>query len=399
MSNQLIQHNSSLSKPISSSKTTITDFNIHRLLGEGAYGKVLYAQSKKTLKEYAIKSIDKFFLSKLNKIHEAFIEREMLSSILSHPNIPKLITSFQSKDKLYYVLPYFKNGSLQDLITKNGTLPYAQAQFYLAQIVNVFEYFETKNIAHLDIKPHNILIDNDNNIKVIDFATATKIGCEYDMKRKMFVPKRSKYTYTDMVGTVEYASPEMINGIVVNEKSCDLWALGVIMYQMFYGVTPFKADTLSNTKENILQQKIHINDDVGENVNDLILKLLNVDYKERIGFQAIEQIKEHPFFEGVDFTNLNFQTMCYCVNANKNKHCEHTMCSYGSNSSCGDYCNIRETCYSDNCMDSCEEEDEKEKEKEEIAVHVIMKGNDCEIMKMVKKVNVNNNYINLFRNN
>ena len=391
MSNQPTQPHSSSSKSLSSSKTTISDFNIHRLLGEGSYGKVLYAQSKKTNKEYAIKSIDKFFLSKLNKIHEAFIEREMLSSILSHPNIPKLITSFQSKDKLYYVLPYFKNGSLQDLISKNGTLPYAQAQFYLAQIVNVLDYFETKHIAHLDMKPHNILIDNDNNIKVIDFATATEIGCEYDMKRKMFVPKRSKYV--DMVGTVEYASPEMINGNVVNEKSCDLWALGVIMYQMFYGVTPFKAETLSNIKENILQKKIHLNEDVGEIVNDLIVKLLNVNYAERIGFQAIDQIKEHPFFEGVDFNNLNFQTMCYCTNANKNKHCEHTMCSYGSNSSCGDYCNIRETCYSDNCMDSCEEEEEKE--KEETAVHIVMKGNGCEIVKMVKSVNVNNNYINL----
>ena len=391
MSNQPTQPHSSSSKSLSSSKTTISDFNIHRLLGEGSYGKVLYAQSKKTNKEYAIKSIDKFFLSKLNKIHEAFIEREMLSSILSHPNIPKLITSFQSKDKLYYVLPYFKNGSLQDLISKNGTLPYAQAQFYLAQIVNVLDYFETKHIAHLDMKPHNILIDNDNNIKVIDFATATEIGCEYDMKRKMFVPKRSKYV--DRVGTVEYASPEMINGNVVNEKSCDLWALGVIMYQMFYGVTPFKAETLSNIKENILQKKIHLNEDVGEIVNDLIVKLLNVNYAERIGFQAIDQIKEHPFFEGVDFNNLNFQTMCYCTNANKNKHCEHTMCSYGSNSSCGDYCNIRETCYSDNCMDSCEEEEEKE--KEETAVHIVMKGNGCEIVKMVKSVNVNNNYINL----
>jgi serine/threonine protein kinase len=225
MSNQPSQPQSSSSKSVSSSKTTITDFNIHRLLGEGSYGKVLYAQSKKTNKEYAIKSIDKFFLSKLNKVHEAFIEREMLSSTLSHPNITKLITSFQSKDKLYYVLPYYKNGSLQDLIAKNGTLPYAQAQFYLAQIVNVLEYFESKHIAHLDMKPHNILIDDDNNIKVIDFATATKIGCEYDMKRKMFVSRRNKCV--DMVGTVEYASPEMISGNVVNEKSCDLWALGV----------------------------------------------------------------------------------------------------------------------------------------------------------------------------
>ena len=395
MSNQPSQPQSSSSKSVSSSKTTITDFNIHRLLGEGSYGKVLYAQSKKTNKEYAIKSIDKFFLSKLNKVHEAFIEREMLSSTLSHPNITKLITSFQSKDKLYYVLPYYKNGSLQDLIAKNGTLPYAQAQFYLAQIVNVLEYFESKHIAHLDMKPHNILIDDDNNIKVIDFATATKIGCEYDMKRRMFVPRRNKCV--DMVGTVEYASPEMISGNVVNEKSCDLRALGVIMYQMFYGVTPFKGETLSNTKENILQGKTRFNEDVGEIVNDLIMKLLNSNYAERIGFQAIEQIKEHAFFDGVDFTNLNFQTMCCCVNAAKNKHCEHTTtCSYGSNSSCGDYCNIRETCYSDNCMDSSEEDEDKEKEKEEIAVHVVvMKGNGCEIVKMVKNVNINNNYINL----
>ena len=245
------------------------------------------------------------------------------------------------------------------------------------------------------MKPHNILIDDDNNIQVIDFATATKIGCEYDMKRKMFVPKRSKYV--DMVGTVEYASPEMLSGNVVNEKGCDLWALGVIMYQMFYGVTPFKAETLSDTKENILRKKIRINEDVGEVVNDLILKLLNVNYTERIGLRTVEQIKEHMFFEGIDFNNLNFQSMCWCAAAGRNKHCEHTICSYGSNSSCGDYCNIRETCYSDNCMDSCGEEEEKA--KEETAVHVVVKGKGCEIVKMVREVNVSNNYINLCKNN
>ena len=100
-------------------KISINDFHIISELGRGAYGKVVLARSKATDKEYAIKIIDKFFLDKLNKTHEAFIEREMLAK-LSHENIVKLVSSFQSTEKLFFILNFYQNGSLEQLINKCG---------------------------------------------------------------------------------------------------------------------------------------------------------------------------------------------------------------------------------------------------------------------------------------
>lgn len=180
--------NSKTMKP-SVKKLSISDFTVLSELGRGAYGKVVLAKSKKTNKSYAIKIIDKYFLEKLNKTHEAFIEREMLSAN-KHNNIIKLVSSFQNSDKLFFVLNYIKNGTLQHLITKNGIVPKEIAQFYLAQIVSILNYLETKSIVHRDLKPQNILIDENYNIKLIDFATATVVGKKYDMLEKNMILKK-----------------------------------------------------------------------------------------------------------------------------------------------------------------------------------------------------------------
>jgi serine/threonine protein kinase len=359
----------------------IDNYHIMHTIGSGTFAKVKLCKHIPTNTTYAMKI---FIKSEIPEMDYAFIERELqFLKEFTHDNIIKLIDTIDKDDKYFIITEYCENGELFNMIVDNVRLSCDTAASFYYQLINGLEYIHNNNTVHRDIKPENLLIKHNKYLKIIDFGLSN------------YLPEDG--LLETPCGSPSYASPEMISGNVVNEKSCDLWALGVIMYQMFYGVTPFKGETLSNTKENILRGKTRFNEDVGEIVNDLIMKLLNSNYAERIGFQAIEQIKEHAFFDGVDFTNLNFQTMCCCVNAAKNKHCEHTTtCSYGSNSSCGDYCNIRETCYSDNCMDSSEEDEDKEKEKEEIAVHVVvMKGNDCEIVKMVKNVNVNNNYINL----
>ena len=296
--------NSKTMKP-STKKLSISDFTVLSELGRGAYGKVVLAKSKKTNKNYAIKIIDKYFLEKLNKTHEAFIEREMLSTN-THNNIIKLVSSFQNSEKLFYVLNYIKNGTLQHLITKNGIVPKEIAQFYLAQIVSILNYFETKSIAHRDLKPQNILIDENYNIKLIDFATATVVGKKYEIRKRKFVPKDGEID-NEIVGTPGYASPEMLLRKVENEKGCDLFSLGVIMYQLFHGYTPFNGCCEKETIDNTIKGKYIIREDLDEDTKDLIIKLLKYNYNERIGINSINEIIMHPFFHGVDFENLSFE--------------------------------------------------------------------------------------------
>lgn len=150
----------------SKKKMSIEDFHIEKELGRGAFGKVILAKSKNTKKTYALKVLDKCFMDRLNKTNEAFAEKELLS-LMNNPNIIRLFSAFQSSTKLYYVLEYCSNGNFLEYLKQNGALPLKLGQFYAAEIVNVLKYFEEKNIAHRDIKPGNIVLDENSHIKFV----------------------------------------------------------------------------------------------------------------------------------------------------------------------------------------------------------------------------------------
>lgn len=99
----------------------------------------------------------------------------------------------------------------------------------------------------------------------------------------------------------------MLLGKVENEKACDLFSLGVIMYQLFHGYTPFNGCCEKETIENTIKGKYIIREDLDEDTKDLINKLLKYNYNERLGLNSINEIKMHPFFKGVDFQNLSFE--------------------------------------------------------------------------------------------
>lgn len=150
----------------SKSKTSIKDFDIQSELGKGSFGKVYLAKNKMAKQYCAIKALDKNYMNRLNKAHEALAEREVLRQC-DHPNIIKLYFTFQSSLKLFYVLEYCNNGNLKEFLDKNGQLPFKLAQFYTAEIVNVLKYFEEKNLVHRDIKPSNLMLDENNHLKFV----------------------------------------------------------------------------------------------------------------------------------------------------------------------------------------------------------------------------------------
>ena len=290
----------------------IRNYQLIKKIGQGTYGKIYLAEDTKNLNLVALKIIDKTFLEILGKSEEAFIEQYMLIH-LKHNNIMNLKSCFQTKQKLIFVLQYLKNGNFEDYLqqiqSKNGILSYETSKFYLAEILNILLYFQEKKLAHLDLKPGNILMDERLHLKLIDFATAKIIGKEFDIISKKFITSNSlnnqkNLNKLNIIGTLEYTSPEMLNENIINYKSCDIWSFGIIMYELFHGYTPFKGQSDFETIENIKNYKLKINEKLPNDVKDLIKKLLTYEESKRIGFNDIKEIMNHKFFQGINFNNL-----------------------------------------------------------------------------------------------
>jgi serine/threonine protein kinase len=291
----------------------IRNYQLIKKIGQGTYGKIYLAEDTKNLNLVGLKIIDKTFLEILGKSEEAFIEQYMLIH-LKHNNIMNLKSCFQTKQKLIFVLEYLKNGNFEDYLqqiqSKNGILSYETSKFYLAEILNILLYFQEKKLAHLDLKPGNILMDERLHLKLIDFATAKIIGKEFDINSKKFIKtsnslnNKKNINNLNIIGTLEYTSPEMLNENIINYKSCDIWSFGIIMYELFHGYTPFKGQSDFETIENIKNYKLKINEKLPNDVKDLIKKLLTYEESKRIGFNDIKEIMNHKFFKGINFNDL-----------------------------------------------------------------------------------------------
>lgn len=191
-------------------------------------------------------------------------------------------------------------------------------KYFAAHILNGIEYLHKQGIVHRDLKPSNILLTDDYTPKLADFGTAKITDCRDDRILKLikererqeaskFIRGERKGTF---VGTHEYISPEVLNS---EDADClvDIWGLGIIIYEMVHGHTPFKGATEMLTYLNICEGKIKFKSDLDEDVKDFILCCLKIKPTERIGYQEDSDlahygsIKEHKFFEGVDFENLD----------------------------------------------------------------------------------------------
>ena len=249
-------------------------------LGSGSFGRVYLVEHNDTKKLFALKVVDKRKLmvsyGKLDIIYNEI----NIHSKLAHENIIKLYNIHEDNENIEIIMEYAENGNLYELISnEKGGLSESKAFDYFIQVVNAVYYLHNNNIIHRDIKPENILIGNDNKIKLCDFGWAKELTLE----------NRSTFC-----GTVEYMAPEIV-GSENYDYSVDIWSLGILLYELLYGHSPFKA---SNTKNVILNIKTHelIYDDQNKKVSkackDLIQKLLVSNPQKRL---KIKDILEHPF--------------------------------------------------------------------------------------------------------
>lgn len=257
------------------------------IIGKGGASTVFLAKDiYEGVKYFAIKEISKNDLKLKNiKLDTIYKEIEIQNSI-SHPNIVKLYTYEENKDSFQLLMDYEERGSFHSFIqTNKGKISEQQAYLFFSQILGAVSFLHKNDIIHRDIKPENILLDKNFTAKLGDFGWADKFG------------PRFRDTFC---GTIEYMAPEIVNEDTYDFQ-IDVWSLGVLLYEMFHGYSPFKAELyhydpnaraeeiFKNIKE---KDKIVFEVEISELCKDLIQKLLIKNSRYRI---KLCEIYEHQW--------------------------------------------------------------------------------------------------------
>lgn len=284
-------------------KKGVRDFAFGRILGEGSYSTVYLATDRQTLKEYAIKVLEKRHIIKEKKIKYVNIEKNTLNRLTEHPGIVRLYYTFQDEASLYYVLDLCNGGELLGVLKKTGTFDVECARFYGAQILDSMDYMHSRGVIHRDLKPENVLLDGQMHVKITDFGTAKLLQDPRDpVKPSSAADEPVKVQDEDeraasFVGTAEYVSPELLTHKSAS-KASDLWAFGCIIYQLLVGRPPFKAGSEYLTFQKIVNLEYEFPSGFPPAARDLVERCLVLDPARRL---TVEHIKNHEFFEGQQF--------------------------------------------------------------------------------------------------
>lgn len=274
------------------------DFNIGSIIGRGAFGEVRQVEDKETHIHYAMKILSKAHIIREQKMNYVTSERDAMTR-LHHPNILRLFLTFQDKANLYFVIELAQNGDLQKVLDRYYAIDINISKIVLGQVLLALAHIHKSKIIHRDIKPENILLDSSNRVKITDFGTAKLFG-----KDDAFACERGSF-----VGSADYVSPEIIKETAVGPAT-DLWSYGCLIYTLLVGRAPFHAESNYATFLNIEGNKYELPSFLPEDAKDLISKILVNNPTKRLGYDSqnsdYEQIRNHPFFNGIDWNKLPF---------------------------------------------------------------------------------------------
>ncbi|TWU71102.1 hypothetical protein ED733_000778 [Metarhizium rileyi] len=270
-------------------KLKIEDFELLKVVGKGSFGKVMQVRKKDTSRIYALKTIRKAHIISRSEVAHTLAERSVLAQI-NNPFIVPLKFSFQSPEKLYFVLAFVNGGELFYHLQKEHRFDVNRARFYTAELLCALECLHGFSVIYRDLKPENILLDYQGHIALCDFGL-----CKLDMK--------DEDRTNTFCGTPEYLAPELLMGKGYN-KTVDWWTLGVLLYEMLTGLPPFYDENTNEMYRKILSEPLHFSDVVPPAAKDLLTKLLNRDPEERLGANGSAEIKAHPFFHAIDWRKL-----------------------------------------------------------------------------------------------
>ena len=257
-----------------------SDFDIIRELGMGTFGTVYLVSHKKTKAKYALKAIDKTIPDNIEE--KANFNREVeIMYKLNHPNIVKLYGHFEDEQYCYFIMQYIQNKSIYEVIPTPGSIPDLKlVASIMKDLLSAVYYLHNMKptIIHRDIKPDNILLDKKYKAYLTDFGWSN------------YIPHFTRRT--TICGTPLYLPPEMIEK-KGHDETADLWCIGVVLFELVTGQTPFKGEKLETVCTNIKNLNIYWVPNMDPDAKDLVSKILKLDGKDRL---PIEQMLAHPFF-------------------------------------------------------------------------------------------------------
>mmetsp|Transcript_15400 Transcript_15400/g.33140 ORF Transcript_15400/g.33140 Transcript_15400/m.33140 type:complete len:459 (-) Transcript_15400:27-1403(-) len=306
-----------------------------KLVGRGGVGKVYLAHLRDSdpVKVYAVKEMDKADMIERNKVKRVMTEREIFAST-NHPFIISMYASFQTKDKLYFVMDYAAGGEFFKVLQsrRNKRLSEDAAKFYAAEVVLALEYLHSMGFLYRDLKPENVMMRGDGHLALTDFDLSKlavpvkpkvvkkrhsvgEVGLGLNLKRRE--SSKCQLQKLDIVGcapvlegeansfvgTAEYLAPEVLNR-KPQTAAVDWWTLGILIYEMLCGCTPFVGKDQDETFERINNGDLKFPPNVliSKECKSLLKGLLARDPNKRLGHSTgATAVKAHPWFKTINF--------------------------------------------------------------------------------------------------
>lgn len=272
---------------------TPRDFEFLKLIGRGTFGRVFQVRKKDTKRIYAMKVLSKREIVAKQEVAHTMGERKILQRSLESPFLVGLKFSFQTETDLYLVTDFKSGGELFWHLQRETKFSEERARFYVAELVLALEHLHKYDIVYRDLKPENILLDATGHVALCDFGLSKP-----DL--------RSDELTNTFCGTTEYLAPEVLLDEHGYSKLVDFWSLGVLLFEMCCGWSPFYAEDTNQMYKNICFGKIRFPKGViGEEGKQFVKGLLNRNPKHRLGAQRdAAELKEHPFFKDIDWDAL-----------------------------------------------------------------------------------------------
>ncbi|VVA95054.1 unnamed protein product [Arabis nemorensis] len=311
------------------------DFEPLTMIGKGAFGEVRICREKGTGNVYAMKKLKKSEMLRRGQVEHVKAERNLLAEVDSNC-IVKLYCSFQDEEYLYLIMEYLPGGDMMTLLMRKDTLTEDEARFYVGETVLAIESIHKHNYIHRDIKPDNLLLDRSGHMKLSDFGLCKPLDCSVLQEKDFTVahnlsgalqsdgrpvaPRRTRSQLEQLqnwqknrrmlaystVGTPDYIAPEVLLKKGYGME-CDWWSLGAIMYEMLVGFPPFYSDEPMTTCRKIVNWRNYLKfpEEVrlSQEAKDLICRLL-CNVEQRLGTKGAYEIKDHPWFRGVEWEKL-----------------------------------------------------------------------------------------------
>ncbi|CAD8099174.1 unnamed protein product [Paramecium sonneborni] len=285
------EDNQNQKQQVRSSYDYTKKYKLLKYIYQGMLGQVILVQNIQTDKYYVFKLMQKQDIITTDHLHHAQIERKLLE-IFDHPFIIKLVQAFETDDQLIYVLPFYQGGDLYTHLKRETRLKEDRVKFIIAQLILALGYMHDREYLYRDLKPENILLDSNGYIVLTDLGLCKQL-------------QNNNWSYS-FTGSVEYIAPEMITAVGYN-RMIDWWMLGILAYELIYGITPFYCDNQSQMFESIQEREVRFSTNITISIEckDFITNLLKKEPKERLGYKKdYTELQAHLWLKDINFTEI-----------------------------------------------------------------------------------------------